>query len=526
MTIAATLLFFAALELLLHVRAHTLLAYFQQEEYESRRFLATVGKMRLYDVVGSAAIAGLSVAGWLTGWWAPALALAALALAGVAWRERRYRFKKPLVLTARLRRLRLAVLPVLAVLAGAVWLWAPLAIVVLQLVPLVIIGTNALLARQQERINEGYVAEARQKLSTFEGLRIGVTGSFGKTSVKHILAQVLAVDGNVFYSRGSINTVLGLTRHIRQRLQPAHKYFIAEMGAYQIGSIRRLAEFVRPEVGIITAVGDAHLERFGGIEQVAEGKSELAAFVCAHGRVVVTTEAVLAHRPFRELRERHRDKFVVVGPSEAADVRIIETRLDRDGRLVRLGVDGKTIELTLPLLASYNASNIALVVGVVRAIAPQVLPMLPAIVPHLEQTPHRLEKKERVSAPLLLDDAYNSNEVGFREAVEVLGTLAAERGGKSILVTPGIVELGARHDEVHRALGELSGARCDAVYVVNPQRIPSFVEGARAAGRAKVETVARFADAQRAIDGAYKDPRDVMLYENDLPDVLEEARLL
>jgi UDP-N-acetylmuramoyl-tripeptide--D-alanyl-D-alanine ligase len=526
MTIAATLVFFAALLFLLYVRAHTILAYFQQEEYDPVRFVATVGKMRLYDIVSSLAAAVLLIIGALTGWWALALLLSAVLFAGVAWREGGYKFKKPLVRTARLGRLRLAVLPVLALLALLVWLWAPLAILVIQLVPLVVIGANAVLAPQQERINEAYVAEAREKLAGFTGLRIGVTGSFGKTSVKHILAQVLAVDGNVFYSRGSINTVLGLTRHIRQRLQPAHKYFIAEMGAYQIGSIARLAEFVRPEIGIITAVGDAHLERFGGIEQVAQGKSELAAFVCAHGRLVVTTEAVLRHKPFRDLYEQHRDKFVVVGPGEAADVRILSTHLTAQGRAISLSVSGERLDLVVPLLASYNASNIALVVGVVSRIAPQVLPYLPGVVPHLEQTPHRLERKERVAAPLLLDDAYNSNEVGFREAVEVMSTLAETRGGKAILVTPGIVELGERHEAVHQALGELSGRLADAIYVVNPQRIPSFVAGARAGGRAMVATVQRFSEAQRAIEREFKDPRDVLLYENDLPDVLEEARVL
>jgi UDP-N-acetylmuramoyl-tripeptide--D-alanyl-D-alanine ligase len=79
---------------------------------------------------------------------------------------------------------------------------------------------------------------------------------------------------------------------------------------------------------------------------------------------------------------------------------------------------------------------------------------------------------------------------------------------------------------VHRKLGELSGQTLDAIYVVNPDRIPTFLAGARAGGRAQVTTVARFAEAQAAIDTLYRDPNDVMLYENDLPDVLEETRLL
>ncbi len=94
------------------------------------------------------------------------------------------------------------------------------------------------------------------------------------------------------------------------------------------------------------------------------------------------------------------------------------------------------------------------------------------------------------------------------------------------MLTPGIVERVDRHDELHRQLGELSGRMLDAVYVVNAQRIPSFVAGVKAGGRARVTTVTRFSEAQAAADKAYRDPKDVMLYENDLPDVLEEARLL
>jgi UDP-N-acetylmuramoyl-tripeptide--D-alanyl-D-alanine ligase len=525
--ILATLLFFLAVLALLHVRTHTLLAYFQQEEYDGPRFLAAVGRMRLYDIVSSLAVLVLVTLGAIIRRLDVALVLCAVIFVVIAARERQFKFKKPLVSTARAKRLRLYSLPVLAVLALSVWVWPILAILVLQLVPLVLVAVNRALEPQQQRINNRYIAEAKAKLAEFGGLKIGITGSFGKTSVKHILAQVLAIDGNVFYSRGSINTVLGLTRHIRQRLQPSHRYFIAEMGAYNIGSIARLAEFVRPDIGIVTAVGGAHLERFGSIENVAKGKSELVDFVCRHGKFVVTTEDVLTHAPFQQIFMDFRRKFIVCGPSEDADIRIVETRLEKDGRFIRLRLpDGATLDLTVPLLASYNAANIALVVGAVSRIAPEILPMLPAFVPHLEQTPHRLERKERVSAPLLLDDAYNSNEQGFREAIEVLGTLARQRGGRSILVTPGIVELGAAHDAVHQKLGELSGKTLDAVYVVNPGRIPSFLAGAKAGGRAQVLTAARFSEAQTAVGKLYRDPGDVVLYENDLPDILEERRLL
>ena len=198
----------------------------------------------------------------------PALYLVlGFALAAIGRHERTYRFKKPLVMTERATRLHRLALR---------WTAAVLVPVLALLLPVLEIsgrpGTAAGASFRQfpagpgeDQRNQAYIDEASHKLAGFSGVRIGITGSFGKTSVKHILAQLLGVDAPVFYSRGSINTVLGLTRHIRQRLQPAHKYFIAEMGAYQKGSIARLADFVKPEIGIITAVGEAHLERFGSL---------------------------------------------------------------------------------------------------------------------------------------------------------------------------------------------------------------------------------------------------------------------
>jgi UDP-N-acetylmuramoyl-tripeptide--D-alanyl-D-alanine ligase len=470
-----TLIFLVALAGLLVVRTRTLLAYFQQEEYDSTRFPGAVWRIRLFDVISSMALIVLVGGGLLVGWQVAGQLLVAAVFVAVALRERNYTFKKPLVLTPRVRRLGVLSLAILALLALLVLITPLLAIIVIQAVPLVIMAANAVLMPHEERISQAYVSEASAKLAGFAS------------------------------------------------------HFIAEMGAYQIGSIARLCAFVQPEYGIVTAVGDAHRERFGGVEQVAIGKSELAQWVCEHGKLLVTTEAVLQHKPFRDLYEKHRDKFVVCGPSDAADVQIVESRLVDGQRRVtlRFNPQGATLELASPMLAKHGDDNVALVVALVSRIAPETLDQLPTFLPKLEQTPHRLEKKDRVNKPLLLDDAYNSNETGFREAVEVLRTLADEREGKAILITPGIVELGDAHDTVHRNLGLLCGQLCDHVYVVNPDRIPSFVEGLRAEGNTTgVTLVPRFADALRDANQHHAEPANVVLYENDLPDILEEKRLL
>ncbi len=533
--LAANVVLMAAIARLAWVRLNTLLVYFQQEEYDGSRFLSAVRRVRLYDVKASLTLVGLiAVVAAIVGlglslaWAVAAMIAAAAVIVMLAQREAGYRYKKPLVLTERARRIRtiaaiIAILPVAMSLVGAL----P-AIIGLQLLPFTLVIANMVLRPGQERINRGYVTEAREKLERLDPVRIGITGSFGKTTTKHIFAEVLAVSGPVFYSRGSINTVLGLTRHIRERLQWSHRYFIAEMGAYGIGSVRRLCDFVHPNYGIVTAIGDAHTERFGSVENIARAKSELVEDVCERGGTAIVSTQVLDYEAFRALRGAHPGRVVSVGPEADADIRIVSADLDGADWTIMLedrrdGL-GATLRYELPLLGEHNVTNSALAVAAAWIIHPAIANRIPLVTPDVEQVPHRLQKRESPGQALVLDDAYNANEAGFRNAVAVAAELAQQRGGRAILVTPGIAELGIEHDRVHAALGEYAAGLADLVYAVNPARIATFTQALAANGKPAIE-VASFADARRALHNEAR-PEDVVLYENDLPDLLEERRLL
>lgn len=520
------LVFLAALGYLLYVRLKTLLTYYQQEEYDGYRFLKAWGSIRLFDVKTTAAVvvsyiaivAGLSVD--------LVFVLLSVFVVVVARLEQRYKYKKPLVLTDRVRRIFLlaGVLLVLPFLLVA--LHVLVAIALIQLAPLVLIAANITLAPFQDRINERFISEAREKLNRMDPVRIGVTGSFGKTTVKHMLAEVLGASGPVFYSRGSINTILGLTRHIRERLQWSHRYFVAEMGAYGEGSIKRLCDFIEPNYGIVTAVGDAHTERFGGIDAIARAKSELAQDVCARGGIVVINAAVLVHAPFASLKEAHPEQIITVG---TADADIIASAVTSESGTWSISLFSTldaipSAKYEVPLLGEHNVVNSALAVCMVLAIDGAAVDEIPFITKDIAQVPHRLQRIDNPGQPLVLDDAYNANEKGFKAAVTVLSGLAKRRGGRSFLVTPGVTELGIEHDRVHEILGRFCNGRCDVVYVVNADRIRSFVSVLDPQCVDVVE-VATFADARRKVGSEARD-LDVVLYENDLPDVLEEKRLL
>lgn len=531
MTIMAYLpfaLFLLALSGFGMVRIDTILTYFQQEEYDSSRFLGAVLRVRLFDVLATLGLilifiiqTQISLGPWV--WIAAASLLALLAL-----RERGYAYKKKLVATQRLRRIRWLARGFFILSLGLVFLHALAILIVLQLPPALIMLANRLLRPFQERVNQGFIDEAVDKLNTYKPVTIGITGSFGKTTTKHILADVLEAAGPVFYSPGSINTVLGLTRNIREKLQRGHKYFIAEMGAYGIGSIKRLCDFADPDFAIVTAIGNAHTERFGDIATIAKAKSELVEHVCAKGGRAVLPLEILTHQPFADLKAQYPDLVRTVGPDADADFRIVKAELKDSNWAIDVqdqsAPSAAPLTYTLPLLGDHNILNSALAVVATYLIDPASATRIAAFSKDVEQVQHRLQKVDNPGQPLVLDDAYNSNEIGFKNAVKVLRELARHREGKSILVTPGVAELGLEHDRVHDRLGMFASEHCDIVIVVNPDRISAFVS-AIDENETDFHTRATFSDARRLVSDIAQE-QDVVLYENDLPDLLEETRLL
>ncbi|MFH1879501.1 MAG: Mur ligase family protein, partial [Bacillota bacterium] len=188
--------------------------------------------------------------------------------------------KKPFVYTARIKRLygiSMIVLCAFAYLAGTFGnvivasVWPVLLPVLLAVCGFVAYGP-------EKAISEVYFQSARRKLLLQQGLiRIGITGSYGKTSVKHILGTILAEKYPVLITPQSFNTPMGVARTIRERLLPSHQVFVAEMGARHVGDIREMCRLVKPTIGILTSVGPQHLETFKSMERVTKTKYELIA---------------------------------------------------------------------------------------------------------------------------------------------------------------------------------------------------------------------------------------------------------
>ena len=376
---------------------------------------------------------------------------------------------------------------------------------------------NAINQPLERAITRWYYNDAKRKLRSMPNLTIvGITGSFGKTSTKHFLYRILSEKYNVLMTPGNFNTTLGVVRTIREHLQPQHEVFIVEMGAKQRGDIKEICDLVHPHIGIVTSVGEMHLETFGSVECVARTKFELLEALPKGALGVVNLDSEYAAKYLD--KASYGANVVTYGIcSELADYRAtnvaygeIETTFDIEGE------GSSDAGYATHLLGRGNILNI--VAGAVVANHLGVTPMMRRrAIRQLEQVVHRLSVR-RAGGITTLDDAYNSNPEGARMALEVLSQFATT--GRRYVVTPGFVEMGARQYDNNRVFGrDIAASKVDDVYVVNEVNREAITAGLSDGGFdvARTHCVASFKEAMMELQPKLR-AGDVVLYENDLPD--------
>jgi UDP-N-acetylmuramoyl-tripeptide--D-alanyl-D-alanine ligase len=498
---------------------------FQQEEYDGTRFLPWLIRTRSVDKKLSAIIVALGVAEFAAGhlaFWISLIAAAAFILFFLLEGDPRKSGKKKLVLTARAKRI-LGVAVVMSFIAGLavsvlyppLWLW----LVPIHLLPIALVVSNLLLMPVESSIQHKFWQEAHDKLLKLKPTIVGITGSFGKTSVKHILGHVLDMNAPTLLTPGSVNTPMGIARVVREQLDTRHRFFVCEMGAYGPGSIDRLCRLAPPNIAVITAVGYAHYERFKSLDVVALTKLELAEAVVTKGGKVIIAEQVLDFDPARNFYALHRPEVISVGSSSNADLRMLAIRQTAAGTETDLEWQGRQFTVTAPLYGEHHGLNLALVVATAVALGISVDNILLS----LRSTPqikHRLEVKRQPNGSVIIDDAYNSNPVGFASGLNVLDILRKDNG-RRILVTPGMVELGTAHEEEHRKIGTVAGSHVDVLLPVVPERIAGMIAAYKVANpTGLVIPCENFARAQAWLSTNLQ-AGDSVLLENDLPDLYE-----
>lgn len=343
--------------------------------------------------------------------------------------------------------------------------------------------------------NKKFEKRAQKFLEESNCIKVGITGSFGKTSVKNMAATILSEKYKVVATGASFNTPIGIARTVNE-IGLDCDIFLAEMGARRVGDVKELCKMVKPEYGVVTGICSQHLETFGSIDNIIREKGILAGYA----------------------------KKVVLGKSAAqicAEEKLIEGE-DFGVEDLTLGIDETTFVLRLkeekikvktPLLGRAAAEDVALAAALSYQLGMNAEEIANGI-QKIKPVPHRLEKSE-ANGVTILDDSYNCNEEGAKCAVEVLKLF----GGNRWVVTPGIVELGILRMEKNEALGA-SFVGLDQVVLVGETLVQAVKKGYVAAGgdKTKIRVVPSLKDARELLAKELT-AGDVVLFLNDLPDI-------
>lgn len=368
----------------------------------------------------------------------------------------------------------------------------------------------------EKAISEMYFRDA-QKILRFRPdlIRIGITGSWGKTSVKFILGTLLSEKYNTLVTPASFNTPMGVTKVIRTRLEPGHRVFVAEMGARHVGDIREMCRLVHPVIGLLTSVGPQHLDTFHTVERVAKTKYELIEALPEDGESFFADDEGIC----RELYAKTGKKRTLAGMDPSIDdVWAENVRYSPEGSSFDLCTREKRIPCRTELLGELNVRNILLCAAVAYSLGlddEQVARGIGKIRP----VEHRLQLIRNPGGITIIDDAFNSNIRGAKQAFETLKGFP----GRRVIVTPGMVELGDREAEMNREFGISMAGCCDEAVLIGPKRSLAIREGLAEGGFAAehIYVVSSLEEATRLM-GTLVGPGDTVLFENDLPDNYSE----
>ncbi len=375
----------------------------------------------------------------------------------------------------------------------------------------------------EKLIYNHYFKMAKDKLDSNSRLKvIGVTGSYGKTSSKNILSHVLSCKYITRPTPKNLNTPYGLMITINNYLDKFDEILIAEMGAYVKGEIKELCDFVKPKYGILTIIGEAHLETFKSKENICKAKFELIESLPEDGACVLNLDdEYQVNYVKNELKNKVKIIWIGVDNPDA-NFNATNIKSDKNGTCFDIIYNKETYHVETKLLGLHNVYNILASIALgheLKVEIPDMIRKVKSILP----IEHRLEIK-KLRDIVMIDDAYNSNPVGARNALEVLKMM----DGIKVVVTPGMIELGDKEEELNYEFGKEIASVADYVILVGENKTLNIKKGILDGGfkENRIMVLNKVTDAFRELEkikGRYSEKEVYALFENDLPDIYNEG---
>ena len=441
------------------------------------------------------------------------------------YRKKKVVAKKPLVITARIKRLSFTVflmyfimiMPFIVNFSYDNLVYAYLILGLATYLNYFVVMTANVINKPVEKcVYLYYKSKALKKLKLMNIPVVGITGSYGKTSSKNIINDILNVKLNSFATPKSFNTPYGLIRSINSYLDKFNDIFIAEMGAFKIGEIKQNCKIVKPKYGIITTIGEAHLESFGSRENIMKGKFELIESLPKNGLAILNGDD--EYQLKYKIKNQCNVKWIGIDNKDV-DLRATNIKLSGKGTTFDCIFKGdkKKYTFNTKLLGKHNVYNIlaGILLGKELGLTIEELQRGVSSVKTIE---HRLELK-KYGHINIIDDAYNSNPVGSKMAVEVLGLM----DGLKIIVTPGMIELGTKQYELNHKFGEYISKVCDYVILIGEKQTKPIYNGLidNNYDKKKIFVLNDVRDAFPLMN-RLADNNTYVLLENDLPDLFNE----
>lgn len=365
------------------------------------------------------------------------------------------------------------------------------------------------------------VAKARKKLAEVPNLKIiGITGSYGKTTFKEALRTVLEEKYRVIATPENKNTPIGLSRLILDNLSPEFDILIAEMGAYKIGDIKELCQIAHPDLAVLTGINESHLERFKSIKNIIRGKFEIVTNAKSNASVFLNADNDYILDNYKKFvgskevnfyseNKFNRTPFSIKNKIYLPDAKGLEFDIAE--------VQGENVigHFKTTLIGDYILGTLMGVIEIALK-----LKLTPAEIQRglnrLEPVSHRLEPVLTTQNVLIIDDSYNGNPAGAREAIKVLARFSDRR---KIYLTPGMVEMGKASEKIHRELGENLATVADKVILIK-NSVSEYIRGGLLSKGFSEDNLTIYPTA----DSAHSDIKnilksgDAIIFQNDWTD--------
>ncbi len=374
------------------------------------------------------------------------------------------------------------------------------------LLPLAPVAATFILSPYDAAKYRRYIKAAGKKLDNRPDLiKIAVTGSCGKTTVKNYLRELLSLKYEVLTTPESYNTPLGICISLKG-LKDNTQIFVAEMGARKTGDISELCGMVKPDIAVITGITAQHLETFESVDNIIKEKGEVVRAVGKNGFAVISADT----KGSLEIYVGAECEKVLAGINARAAIRAENIKFSAVGTKFILINKDKKYTVSAPFFGRHNVTDFLIAFAVGEKLGVPVGRMI-AAARRLTPPKHRFSVTKTAAGVTVIDDGYNANIEGVKSGIECLSCF----DGRKIVVTAGIAECGDESEKLNREAGKIISATADMLIAVG--RFADFVLSGVSCEKCETQKVATLAAAQEILKNSVKAGDNVM-FINDLPD--------